>query len=99
MTFASTRVWLNQGAASTEHFKAGVRANRSTKAASRATCLPYNRNPFVEDPHPSSPPPENSGETAPRVGITPFAAGGNPANNTQLTTPSAKADYTILATF
>ena len=55
MTFASTRVWLNQGAASTEHVKAGVRANRSAEAATRATGLAYNRNPFVEDPHPSPP--------------------------------------------
>ena len=58
MTFASTCVWLNQGAASTEHVKAGVRAYRFAKAASRATGPPYNRNPFVEDPHPSSPRPK-----------------------------------------
>jgi hypothetical protein len=53
--FANTRVRLNQGAASTEHVKAGVRANRSTKAASRATSLPHNRSPSVRNLHPLSP--------------------------------------------
>ena len=53
--FAGTCVWLNQGAASAEHVKAGMRANRSAKAASRATGLPHNRNPLVKNLHPSSP--------------------------------------------
>ena len=103
VTFARTCVWLNQGAASAEHFKAGVRTNRSTKAASRATCLPYNRNPFVKAPHPSSPTARKLGRNSTQSGITPFATEGNPATDTQLPTPSyrpsAKAANTSLATF
>ena len=71
--FARTCVWLNQGAASAEHLKAGVRTNRSTKAASRVMCLPYNRNPFVEDPHPSFPAARKLGRNCTQTGYTPFA--------------------------
>jgi hypothetical protein len=55
MTFAGTRVRLNQGAASADHAKAGVRASRTTKAASRATGLRHNRNPLVRNLHPLFP--------------------------------------------
>jgi hypothetical protein len=82
VTFARTCVWLNQGAASAEHFKAGVRANRSTKAASRAMCLPYNRNPLVEDPHPSSPTARKLGRHCIQSGYNTLRDGRQPAINT-----------------
>ena len=78
MTFASARVCLNQGTASTEHFKAGVRANRTTHAASRAMCLSYNRYPFVEDPHPSPPTTRKLGRNFTQSGYNTLRDGRQP---------------------